>query len=97
MKKKEKKEKRPVAHKRAIQLLRGEPHMHLYTVSKIYSERGAVVPAKDIPELIEALQQAGREMELSLSISVKSAVQDLQEQQAEAKKEQREKEKGEET
>lgn len=97
MKEKEKKEKRPVAHKRAIRLLREEPYMNLYTICKLYSKRGVVVPVKDIPELIEALQQAGREIGLSLSASVGLTIQDLQEQQAEAKKEQVGKKKGEET
>jgi len=94
MKEKRKKEKRPVAHKRAIELLEKEPSKHLYTISKLYADRGATVPVKDIPKLIEALQQAARKMQLSLIPSVRLAIQDLKEQQVEAKKEQREKKKG---
>ncbi len=48
------------AHEVMLELLENEPYNHFYTTCMILGN-GAIVPAKHIPEMIEALKKASRE------------------------------------
>lgn len=84
------KKKRPVAHQRAIQLLKEDPVTHLRTLCTMYVP-GTVVPAKDIPALIKAFKEAGTKLGI-LKPTVK-VIKALQKQLTEVKKEKEEEEK----
>ena len=83
----EQEEKRPVAHKRAIEMLKENPLLSLPTLWELYAP-GTVVPTEDIPELIEAFIEAERKV-YYLTYKV---VEALKEQRAEAEKKEKKKE-----
>lgn len=89
MKKGKKTKKRPVAHKVAGALLREDPRRHLETLACLYRE-GTVMPAEDIPDLIDAFEGAYSEikreaLDLTYSSPVEQALCALREQAKEAK------------
>ena len=80
----EQEEKRPVAHKRAIEMLTENPLFYLSTLLELYAP-GTVVPVKDIPELITTFWKASSEVE----IKFKEVLVALEGQMKEAKKKER--------
>lgn len=55
-------EERPVAHKKAIELLEKDV-VYLVPMLRLY-HNGTVVPAKDIPKLIDAFESAKRSFDI---------------------------------
>jgi len=75
----EQKKKRPVTHRRAIEMLKEDPLLYLPTFLELYAS-GTVVPEEDIPELIFSFRKAMNEVETTL----REVVGALEEQRAEA-------------
>ena len=84
MTEKKKKKKRPVAHQRAIQLLKEHSVAHFRTLCEMYTP-GTVVPTKDIPALIKAFREAGAR--LGVLRPTARVIRALQEQLTEVKEE----------
>lgn len=91
-----KKEKRPTAHEKAAELLKRDPALHFATIATLYAE-GTVVPVAGIPDLIEALNEAGKKSLLSpvwpnaTEKLLSQAVQSLETQKDEAESKKAEK------
>ena len=61
MTEKKKRSKRPAVHEVVIQLLKEDPEEYIYHFLELYKS-GTVVPAKDIPKLIKAFEEARTEV-----------------------------------
>jgi len=87
----EKKGKRPVAHKVAIQLIKKQPQSAI-VFAEMY-RRGTVVPTKDIPELVQAFQHAKTEIPELINEAIRALNIQAAEARAKKRREEAEKEK----